>query len=380
MKRADLKKNGFNLDSIIEFCRRNIRYISAGIIVVVLIIVLAVTVTNRNNDGSEEENEVVQEQEEQIQMGEFEVDAIEEINTLVQNYFTTYAAGDIATLETYATPISEVEKSYITLMSQYVSGYANIQCYTKAGLNEGEYAVSVVYDMQFEGIQTSAPGLDFFYVRTNENGAYYIDNLYSQFNLQNREVELDSQIEEYIGVYEIQADMLQLCTDVQTRYEEALAADADLLNMVDVTIKEAVQSWVTQIAGSEQNGEEQTTEEPTAQEPTTQEPTTEEPTTEEPTPEEPTTEEPTTTDEPEESDTQTQENESDNVNYIPEGTTIVANKAFNVREGMDENSERIGTVDPGEKIKVVFSYAEGWTKVEWKEKTGYIRTDLLLNN
>ncbi len=380
MKRADLKKNGFNLDSIIEFCRRNIRYISAGIVVVVLIIVLAVSATNRNNEGSEEGNETAQEQEGQIQLGEFEVDAIEEINTLVQNYFTAYAAGDTATLETYATPISEVEKSYITLMSQYVSGYANIQCHTKAGLNEGEYAVSVVYDMQFEGIQTSAPGLDFFYVRTNENGAYYIDNLYSQFNLQNREVELDSQIEEYIGVYESQADMVQLCTDVQTRYEQALAADADLLNMVDVTIKEAVQSWATQIAGNEQNSQEPTTEEPTAQEPTTQEPTTEEPTTEEPTPEEPTTEEPTTTDEPENSDTQTQENEGDNVNYLPEGTTIVANKAFNVREGMDENSERIGTVDPGEKIKVIFSYAEGWTKVEWKEKTGYIRTDLLLNN
>ena len=47
---------------------------------------------------------------------------------------------------------------------------------------------------------------------------------------------------------------------------------------------------------------------------------------------------------------------------------------------MNESAELVGTTAEGDSIKVILSYAEGWTKVEWNGQTGYIRTDLLLNN
>ena len=113
--------------------------------------------------------------------------------------------------------------------------------------------------MGFEGLDTTAPGLDFFYVRMNGTGAYTIDNLYSQFNYQNHENELDSQVEAFIANYEKQDDVVQLCNDVQTRYEAALKADADLKNMIDVTIPQALEEWVAQITGGAgQTGEAQT--------------------------------------------------------------------------------------------------------------------------
>ena len=65
---------------------------------------------------------------------------------------------------------------------------------------------------------------------------------------------------------------------------------------------------------------------------------------------------------------------------MPEGKVLKASEGYNVRKGMSSDSERVGTTEIGDDIKVILSYAEGWTKVEWKGKTGYIRTDLLLNN
>lgn len=351
MKLADLDKHGFDWNKILDFCKKNIRYISAGIIVVILVVVLSVTTVNpdKQGEGSKEGNQTSQESQESGQNEAFAIDAIPEINTLIQNYYSAYAAGDIATIESLATPISDIEKSYITLMSQYISGYENIQVHTKKGLLENEYMVSVAMEMGFEGLTTTAPGLDFFYVRMNGTGAYAIDNLYSQFNYQNRENELDSQVEAFIANYEKQDDVVQLCNDVQTRYEAALKADADLKNMIDVTIPQALEEWVTQITGGAgQTGDAQTPPADSGQTPA--------------------------------EGIQPQQPENSGANSIPAGKEISLNKSMNIRKEMSETSDLIDVAKAGDKVTVVESYAEGWTKVQWNGKTGYIRTDLLLNN
>ena len=56
---------------------------------------------------------------------------------------------------------------------------------------------------------------------------------------------------------------------------------------------------------------------------------------------------------------------------------ITIQESINIREGMSTDSAKIGTAYQGEKVTVIMSYAEGWTKVKWNNKTGYIRTDLL---
>jgi len=79
-------------------------------------------------------------------------------------------------------------------------------------------------------------------------------------------------------------------------------------------------------------------------------------------------------------DSSSDEGESGGINYVPEGTVLTANNVYNVRTSMSVTSEIMGSTAVGDSIKVVLSYAEGWTKVEWNGKTGYIRTDLLLQN
>ena len=62
---------------------------------------------------------------------------------------------------------------------------------------------------------------------------------------------------------------------------------------------------------------------------------------------------------------------------LSEGTVVTLKDSVNVRSGMGEDAERIGTAYSGEKVTVVMSYAEGWTKVKWNGETGYIKTSLL---
>lgn len=460
---------GLDGKKIADFFGKNIRYISAGVILIILVVVLAVTVTRSNQakenpeQGNSTEGEQIPQGEDQEQgepQGEepkqdenqgtetFAEDAIPEINTLMQNYYTAYASGDVAALEAYVTPLSDAEKGYIGVMSQYVTAYENIHCYTKKGMAEGEYAVSVATDMCFEGTENKAPGLSFFYIRTNESGAYYIDNIYSPFNLERRETELDSQVEAFIKEYEAQEDVASLGVQIQQKYEEALAADETLSKIVNETIPQAMQTMSQEQPKepSEEEGEQPKKDEnQQAQDEQPKEDENEQPAeAEEPQPEENestsetvyavdninirkearedsekvgsaligesfkrtgTTEdgwsaieyggskayvksEYLSTEKPEvpQDNTQSEENQDQGesndggINYVPEGKTLTLNDTMNIRKSMSEDAEKVGTAAPGDTVTVILSYKEGWTKVDWNGTTGYIRTDLLLNN
>ena len=67
----------------------------------------------------------------------------------------------------------------------------------------------------------------------------------------------------------------------------------------------------------------------------------------------------------------------ENAGGLAEGTKITLQNTVNVRASMGEDAEKIGTAYAGEKVTVIMSYAEGWTKVTWNDKTGYIKTSLL---
>ena len=69
--------------------------------------------------------------------------------------------------------------------------------------------------------------------------------------------------------------------------------------------------------------------------------------------------------------------ESSGGNSLAEWSTVVLKETVNIRESMSTDSAKVATAFAGEKVTVVMSYAEGWTKVTYGEKVGYIKTDLL---
>ena len=56
----------------------------------------------------------------------YEENAVPAVNELINSYFTAYASGDLVTLQTLATPITQNEQSYITLISQYIEQYQEL--------------------------------------------------------------------------------------------------------------------------------------------------------------------------------------------------------------------------------------------------------------
>lgn len=349
---------------------------------------------------------------------EYQVDAVPKINELITNYYSAYAAGNRKKIKNYATPLSKNEGSYIKMFSEFVDSYENIKCYTKPGLGEKSYLVSAYIEIKFKDVDTLAPGLDFFYVMTDEEGQLYINNLYSQFNLLNEEKPLDATIKALIDSFELEEDVVALQKEVQQKYEEAVNSDEKLAEMLNVTIKEACAAWAQEIAQS-QAAQSTETEQPAEQ------------TTEQPVAEEPedmaeivyttdivniraeaneagelidtipagtaltrvgttsdgwskldynnrecyvksdylSTEQPQTQEEPQEP--------QQSAPSVAEGTEIMLSSTVNVRASMSETAEKVGTAFAGEKVTVIMSYAEGWTKVNWNGQTGYIKTEFL---
>jgi len=48
------------------------------------------------------------------------------------------------------------------MMSGYVEGYNNIDCYTKRGLEKDSYMVSATYEMKLSGVEATVPGMEIF--------------------------------------------------------------------------------------------------------------------------------------------------------------------------------------------------------------------------
>lgn len=416
-----LQKN--NMNGALKFVKDHVRYFAAGALFLILVLVLVKCAAPNPETVSEGAGttEIAEETEEA-----FQVDAYEAVNALIAQYYTAYAAGDMTTLTALATPVSANEQSYITLFSQYVEGYQNIKCYTKSGLDANSYLVSVSMEIKFAGVDTTAPGLDFFYIRTNEQGALYIDNLYSQYNLANQENALDTSVQSLIYGFENEADVIALQNEVQTRYDTAVSTDANLATMIQTTIPNAITEWVTQITAQNAQAPVEGTETAETTEVAEEVPEVSEENQEEPA--ETTQEFVYTTDKVNvrasantdaerlgslEKGTQIArtgtEGEWSVVDYggrtgyikseylsaeapaasttdtanestggsLAEGKVVTLENTVNIRSGMSETSDKVGTAYAGEKVTVVMSYAEGWTKVTWNSKTGYIKTSLL---
>ena len=438
-KKTKTTDGGFSAGRLWELLSRYKRYLAAGVLFAAMVVILAKCtgpVTEEPKDP------VVKEQDDQTAdlTEEFEIDAIPEVNQLISKYYTAHAAGDVTALEVLAKPISDTEKSFIKLNSEYVDAYHNISCYTKSGLKEGEYIVSVYVDIKYKDVETQAPGLDRFYLRTDESGTLYIDNAYSQFNQSNMEVSTEADVQALLNEYEQAEDFLTLWANVQKKFEDALASDPKLEQMARETLPNALAAWAQSLVQpdtGDQPDDKPDTPDDTAQgdKPDDDNGGADKPDDETPGDDAesadgkartayamdginmrkgPSTDDdiivqivlgselkiyPDTekdgwvkaeydgkkgyvkrefvTTKKEKVPSSTEVEEDKPAKALPEGAEITLTDTVNVRVSMSETADKVGVAAPGDVVKVIMSYAEGWTKVEWNGQTGYMKTDLI---
>ena len=266
-----------------------------------------------------------------------------DIHSLLTEYYKEYAAGDTDALEKVASPVSDMEKSYIKFMSKLLDSYEIKEIYTKDGVTDGSKLVSVYVQMHFKGIKSAAPGLDFFYVETDDSGALHINNLYSSFNQTNKENAMDPAVVSAIASFEEQKDVVDLQTEVQKEYNEISLSDKDFDKFMSKTYPSKVKSWQTQYrknakaAAATKAAEEKKAAAEKAK-----------------------------------SDSTKSSDSTDTSSSTSSKTIYKTTTKTNLRKKASINSDIIKTLAKGTKVTKISTKGK-WLKVSYKGKTGYIR-------
>ncbi len=293
---------------------------------------------------------------------EFEVDAYEEVNELISTYFEAYVNADFETIDMVADPVSDMEKSYITVMSQYFEEYQNIKCYTKHGLSKDSFIVAACFDIKFLEQEVTAPSMMLFYVQTNDEGELYINNLYSDFNRKYKESAVSSDVNTAFMKYTMQDDYLELYNEVDNAFQNLIKENEAIYTLTKRTIPAMRQEWEDTVyyAHEDEMEESESTEATETTEGTegteinsgtgsdTQVPSTEGNTT-----------------------TDSQDSQEPTVVYVKVKTDNVR-----VRSMASTESDTLGEVNQGDTLEKLGVEGD-WTKVKFDGKTGYIKSSLL---
>lgn len=248
-----------------------------------------------------------------------EENAVPEVNELLQQYYQAAADGDMDTLNTLVNTYDEDTQIYLEKMSGHVEYYQNVACYTKPGPVDGSYIVYAYYEVKFKDLDTAVPGISPYLVYPKEDGSLYI-----------YEGDVDESVNAYVEEVSAQDDVIDLMNRVQVVFNEAVMQDDNLNNYL-AQLKEDLQVEVGEALGE---AESRTQEETADAEETSEAP-------------------------------------------AKGGGKVRATDVVNVRASDSEQAERIGKVAVGDVMPLLEEKANGWSKVEYDGKEGYIKSEFL---
>ena len=416
------------LHSFVEWCKdiggliKENRMIAIAVVVFVAIVIIAVAVSTaigKNSQSSEVAAAIVETEssteEETLVVPDdpLETDAYPEVNALVKKYYQAMVDGDLETLSGIMTGLDEKEQIKIAKKSEYVENYPTVICYTKKGPLEDSYIVYAYYEVKLVDFENLTPGMNALYVCKNDAGAYYI----------NGETQDDKTID-YCEMISAQDDVVDLVNTVQVKYNELKSVDTELcefLAQLPDILTAAVGEELAKLEAEENASVEEPAEE-------TQEP--EE--TEEPVEEVAETvvktvrttdvvnvrssdsatadkigkaqkgEEYTLLEEKgngwskimydgkeayikteflqvvsEETVEASNSENSEAADNSPVSGTATVTDTVNIRTSASTSAEKLGVCYPGDKLEIIMKQADGWTKVKFKNKTGYVKSEFL---
>lgn len=335
-----------------------------------------------------------------------QVDAIPEINSLMRAYYDAVAAGDVDTIVNLKSGLDDKDKIVLQKKSEYVESYPTVTCYSKSGPISDTYIVFAYYEVKLFDYEQIVPGLNAWYVCKKNDGSFYIND-----------DESDEKLANYCKAISVQDDYVDLANTVNVKFNEAVANDkklADFLDKLpdilatavgeelakedepetdvedsseetqisDTTVKKAKTTDVLNVRtsdsetadklGTVQKGETLTVLEQKINgwskvefngkeayikseylEIIDGSETTE-----------------TVESEPSESTEEAIANS-------PSSGTAKAKDTVNVRKSASTDAEKLAVVYKGEELTVVQKQADGWTKVKYNGKTGYVKSEFL---
>lgn len=261
-----------------------------------------------------------------------EQNAYPAVNELMSKYYEANTNGDADALITINPYIGETEKIRIQEMSKYIEAFQDIDVYTKAGPIENSYLAYVYSKVKFTEYEQPIPGMKTYYICSDENGSYYIN-----------EGEDNTVITNYIRDISLQDDVVELNNKVAVEYNELLENNDELnafLDDLSKRIDESVGEVLAQAeAGTEVQAEEIEEESSEAE----------------------------VTEEIPAADVETE-------NIVK---TVRATDVVNVRSSDSETADKLGKAQIGDEFTLLEEKGNGWSKVSFEGKDAYIKSQYL---
>ncbi len=145
-----------------------------------------------------------------------EENAYPEVNSVINQYYTAYAEGDMDTIESISSGISDTRKLRIEESAKYIESIPTVDVYTKPGPVDGSYIAYIYEEIKFTDYDTSVPGMESMYICTKDDGTCYINFVD------------DSSVSEYIRQISLEDDVVDLNNRVSAAYNEMVASDDTL--------------------------------------------------------------------------------------------------------------------------------------------------------
>ena len=251
------------------------------------------------------------------------------ISELIYKFYDAQANGNLELLKSLCDEISDLDLLSFEEKAKYIEYYPKLEIYTKQGMNEGETIVYVYYRMTFVNHEEEFPGYTSHYVCTADDGSLYIKR--SNFS---------DELNEYTSMVCAQDDVVEFNNRVIAEYDSFKEEHPDL-----ATYPEEVMAQVNMDVGvkwSKLQAEAETTVSVNNN----------------------------VTDNPDEG--QTGEGQAEVGPQYATATTTV-----NVRSSDSEQADRLGKVSSGARLQVLEQQINGWSKVLYENKEGYIKSEFL---
>ena len=257
------------------------------------------------------------------------------VYTLVATYYNAMATGDEATLRSVCDEISDKDMYRYLELSQYIDYYPTLEIYTKTGPEEGSVIAYIYYKISFVGHEEEVPGYQALYICTNDQGELYI-----------KRGENSEEVNDYIKTVSTQDDVVEFNNKITVEYNELMVEHPEVLQYIselDSQVSIAVgEKLANQVTGDIQNTETaaEATEQPAEGQETSAE-------------------------------GGGQPAEEQGPQYVTTTTTV------NVRSSDSEQADKLGKVAGGTKLQLLEQRPNGWTKVDYDGREGYIKAEFL---
>lgn len=239
------------LDALRDWLIRYSKIVQPVILVICVGLTIVIAINANKRKVELEESAVssqnvagVDETLEEVPLVPLEKDVVPGINEFFETYYKAVVDGDTETMGNMVYYLDATEKLRAAETSKYTES-VSIEVYTKAGPNEGTYIAYIYYDLKFYDYDKPLPGLRSYYVCTKEDGSFYI----------NEDYELSESERRYMREVQVQNDVIDLNNKVAAGFNDMVNGDrvlADFLIELREEIEKNVGETLARVEGTEQ--------------------------------------------------------------------------------------------------------------------------------